>query len=55
MYSLNNNGFCINGGKIKCEGDEVVLDIICECLLFYQGMFCEEKMENVIVFIYFID
>lgn len=55
MYSLNNNGPCINGGKIKCEGDEVAPDITCECPPPYQGMFCEEKMENVIVFIHFID
>uniref|UniRef100_K1QRR9 EGF-like domain-containing protein n=1 Tax=Magallana gigas TaxID=29159 RepID=K1QRR9_MAGGI len=45
---LNNNGPCINGGKIKCEGDEVAPDITCECPPPYQGMFCEEKMENII-------
>lgn len=43
---MNNDGFCINGGMLICKGDEVVLDIICECLLYYKGMYCEEKMEN---------
>lgn len=53
MYSLNNKGLCINGGNLICNGDEVVLVIKCICLLYYKGNFCEEKMENVIVFIYF--
>lgn len=52
MYSLNNNGPCINGGKLSCKGDEVAPEITCECPPYYKGMFCEEKMENVIVFIH---
>lgn len=47
MYSLNNNGPCINGGKLSCKGDEVAPEITCECPPYYKGMFCEEKMENV--------
>lgn len=47
MYSLNNNGPCINGGILICKRDEVAHQIKCECPLHYQGMFCEEKMENV--------
>lgn len=46
-YSSNNNGPCINGGKLTCKGDEVAPNIICECPLNYKGMFCEEKVENV--------
>lgn len=46
-YSLNNNGPCINGGKLTCKGDEVVPSITCECPPHYLGKFCEEKMENV--------
>lgn len=48
MYSLNNNGPCINGRKLSCKGDEVASEITCECPPHYQGMFCEDKMENVI-------
>lgn len=48
MYSLNNNGPCINGGKLPCKGDEVAPEIQCECPPHYHGMFCEDKMENVI-------
>uniref|UniRef100_A0A8W8JTD3 EGF-like domain-containing protein n=1 Tax=Magallana gigas TaxID=29159 RepID=A0A8W8JTD3_MAGGI len=47
MYSSNNNGPCINGGKLTCKGEEVAPRIICECPLNYKGMFCEEKIENV--------
>lgn len=47
-YSLNNEGPCINGGKLTCNGDEVAPEIICECPPHYKGMFCEDKMENVI-------
>lgn len=43
-YSLNNVGFCINGGKLNCKGDEVVYEIKCECLLNVRGVFCEEKI-----------
>ncbi|XP_052717999.1 uncharacterized protein LOC128190127 isoform X3 [Crassostrea angulata] len=46
-YSLNNNGPCINGGKLTCKGDEVAPYITCECPPNYQGKFCEEKIENV--------
>lgn len=47
IYSLDNNGPCINGGRLACKGDEVVPHITCECPPNYQGKFCEEKMENV--------
>lgn len=47
MYSLNNNGPCINGGNLICKGDEVAPNINCECPPSYKGMFCEEKLENV--------
>lgn len=47
-YSLNNKGPCINGGNLTCKGDEVAPAITCKCPPNYQGMFCEEKMENVI-------
>lgn len=50
-YSLKNKGFCINGGILICKGEEVVLNIKCDCFLLYKGMFCEEKMENVIKFV----
>lgn len=50
MYSSNNNGPCINGGKLTCKGEEVAPRIICECPLNYKGMFCEEKIENVCIF-----
>lgn len=46
-YSLNNEGPCINGGKLTCNGDEVAPEINCECPPHYKGMFCEDKMENV--------
>uniref|UniRef100_A0A8W8JUS8 EGF-like domain-containing protein n=1 Tax=Magallana gigas TaxID=29159 RepID=A0A8W8JUS8_MAGGI len=46
-YSLNNKGPCINGGNLTCKGDEVAPAITCKCPPNYQGMFCEEKMENV--------
>lgn len=48
MYSLNNKGPCINGGKLSCRGDKVDPNMICECPPHYKGMFCEDKMENVI-------
>lgn len=48
MYSLNNNGPCINGGNLTCKEDVVAPDITCDCPPNYKGMFCEEKMENVI-------
>lgn len=48
IYSLDNNGPCINGGRLACKGDEVVPHITCECPPNYQGKFCEEKMENVL-------
>lgn len=47
LYSLNNNGPCINGGKLTCKGNEVAPNVICECPPNYKGMFCEEKMENI--------
>lgn len=45
---MNNEGPCINGGKLTCNGDEVAPEINCECPPHYKGMFCEDKMENVI-------
>lgn len=53
MHSLNNKGPCINGGNLTCTGDEVAPTITCKCPPHYKGNFCEEKMENVIVFIHF--
>lgn len=53
MYSLNNNGPCINGGRPSCKENEVAPEITCECPSNYGGMFCEEKMENVIEIIIF--
>lgn len=47
MYSLNNNGPCINGGRPSCKTNEVAPKMTCECPSNYGGMFCEEKMENV--------
>lgn len=47
IHSLNNNGPCINGGKLTCIGNEVAPAITCECPPNYKGKFCEEKMENV--------
>lgn len=52
-YSLNNNGPCINGGKLTCNGDEVAPHITCECPPNYQGKFCEEKLENVLIISFF--
>nr|XP_022337974.1 uncharacterized protein LOC111133669 isoform X2 [Crassostrea virginica] len=46
-YSLNNNGPCINGGKLTCRGDEVAPSSTCVCPPNYEGMFCEEKIEKV--------
>lgn len=51
MLSLNNKGPCINGGNLTCTGDEVAPAIKCTCPPHYKGNFCEDKMENVIVFI----
>lgn len=48
MYSLNKNGPCINGCKLSCKGYEVASEITCECPPHYQGLFCEDKIENVI-------
>lgn len=47
MYSLNNNGPCINGGNLTCKEDVVAPDITCDCPPNYKGMFCEEKRENI--------
>lgn len=47
MYSLENNGPCINGGNLTCKGDEVGPQITCKCPPYYKGMFCEEKSKNV--------
>nr|XP_022345953.1 uncharacterized protein LOC111138331 [Crassostrea virginica] len=46
-YSLNNTGPCINGGTLNCEGDEVAPNINCLCPPNYEGMFCENRIENV--------
>lgn len=51
MYSLNKKGPCINGGILICKGEKVAPLITCECPPHYKGMFCEEKMENVIKFV----
>ena len=53
-YSLNNNGPCINGGKLTCKGQEVAPNITCECPPNYSGAFCENKVENVHISIYVI-
>nr|XP_022337865.1 uncharacterized protein LOC111133633 [Crassostrea virginica] len=45
-YSLNNNGPCINGGTLTCQGDEMVPEITCQCPPNYNGRFCENKIEN---------
>ena len=47
MYSLNNTGPCINGGRPTCRGEEVAPEITCQCLPNYEGKFCEVKFENV--------
>nr|XP_022342300.1 uncharacterized protein LOC111136025 [Crassostrea virginica]XP_022342301.1 uncharacterized protein LOC111136025 [Crassostrea virginica] len=46
-YSLNNNGPCINGGRLTCKGEEVAPEITCQCPQNYEGKFCEHKIENV--------
>lgn len=46
MYSMKRNGPCINGGILTCKGNEVVPNINCLCPPNYEGMFCEEKLEN---------
>lgn len=43
MYSSNNKGPCINGGKLTCKGDEVAPIIICECPLNYNGVVLRGK------------
>lgn len=53
MYSLNNHGPCINGGILTCKEDEVAPNVNCRCPPHYKGMFCEEKMENVIGIIFY--
>ena len=55
MYSLNNSGPCINGGKLTCKGQEVAPNITCECPPNYSGAFCENKVENVHVITYRIN
>ncbi|XP_078329312.1 uncharacterized protein LOC144624038 [Crassostrea virginica] len=55
MYSLNNSGPCINGGKLTCKGQEVAPYITCECPPNYSGAFCENKVENVHVITYRIN
>ena len=55
MYSLNNSGPCINGGKLTCKGQEVAPNITCECPPNYSGAFCENKVENVLVITYRIN
>ena len=46
-YSLNNNGPCVNGGKLICKGEEVASNITCQCPPNYTGAFCEKKVETV--------
>lgn len=46
-YSLNNNGPCINGGNLTCNGNELTHEVSCKCPINYQGRFCEEKVEKV--------
>lgn len=46
-YSLNNNGPCINGGNLTCNGNELAHEVSCKCPINYQGRFCEEKVEKV--------
>nr|XP_022286208.1 uncharacterized protein LOC111099126 [Crassostrea virginica] len=46
-YSLNNNGSCINGGRLTCRGGEVAPEITCQCPPNYEGKFCEKMIENV--------
>ncbi|XP_078336796.1 uncharacterized protein LOC111138294 [Crassostrea virginica] len=46
-YSLNNNGPCINGGKLTCRRDEMAPEITCQCPPNYEGRLCEVKIENV--------
>ena len=55
MYSMNNSGPCINGGKLTCKGQEVAPNITCECPPNYSGAFCENKVENVLVITYRIN
>lgn len=49
-YSLNNNGPCINGGNLTCNGNELTHEVSCKCPINYQGRFCEEKVEKVFAF-----
>nr|XP_022306762.1 uncharacterized protein LOC111113083 [Crassostrea virginica] len=46
-YSLNNNGPCINGGKLICGGVEVAYSVTCQCPPNYEGQFCEYRIENI--------
>nr|XP_022310774.1 uncharacterized protein LOC111116081 [Crassostrea virginica] len=46
-YSLNNNGPCINGGKLICIGEEVAPKVTCQCPPNYEGHLCENRIENV--------
>nr|XP_022310344.1 uncharacterized protein LOC111115793 [Crassostrea virginica] len=48
QYSLNNNGPCINGGKLICKGDEVAPKVKCQCPQNYEGDLCEYRIENII-------
>ncbi|XP_078329324.1 uncharacterized protein LOC111115793 isoform X2 [Crassostrea virginica] len=47
QYSLNNNGPCINGGKLICKGDEVAPKVECQCPQNYEGDLCEYRIENI--------
>ncbi|XP_062615770.1 uncharacterized protein LOC134277448, partial [Saccostrea cucullata] len=49
LFSLHNKGPCINGGNLTCKTGENVLapDIQCDCPDDFEGMFCENRMENV--------
>nr|XP_022303736.1 uncharacterized protein LOC111111200 [Crassostrea virginica] len=46
-YSLNNNGPCINGGKLTCKGYEVAPEVTCQCPPNFEGHLCEIKIENI--------
>ena len=46
-YSLNNDGPCINGGKLTCKGEEVAPEVTCQCPANYEGHLCEKRIENV--------